>query len=148
MNVDYASITLPKKDLADLYRGMLLRHFVENEIRREEGLEEAPEPKVLTALEVALGLNERETHDLYHRAEDELWDYAWYAYTDEWAWFRARQDVLKELGAKRTGLTQDALDRKTEDRYRERFDAYVSEIDMREPDAGPNKKKEKKRERK
>ncbi len=148
MNVDYASITLPKKDLTELYRGLLLRHFVENEIRREEGLEEADEPKVLAALESALALNDREAHELYHQAEDELWDYAWYAYTDEWAWFRARQEILKELGSKRTGLTQEALDRKTEDRYRERFDTYVEEIDMREPNTSTKNKKEKKRAKK
>ncbi len=145
MNVDYASITLPKTDLAELYRGLVLRHLVENEIRREEGLEEAGEPKVLIALESALNLTDTEADALYHRAEDELWDYAWYAYTDEWAWFRARQEVLEELGTKRTGLTQEALDRKTEDRYREKFDAYVAEIDMREPAASTKKKKEKKR---
>ncbi|MCR4256279.1 MAG: hypothetical protein NUW08_01090 [Candidatus Uhrbacteria bacterium] len=145
MNIDYASITLPKKDLTELYRGLLLRHFVENEIRREEGLEEIDEPKVLAALESALALNDREAHELYHQAEEELWDYAWYAFTDEWAWFRARQEILKELGSKRTGLTQEALDRKTEDRYRERFDAYVGEIDMRESTGTAKKKKEKKR---
>ncbi|KAA0206468.1 hypothetical protein EDM68_02125 [Candidatus Uhrbacteria bacterium] len=145
MNVDYASITLPKKDLEELYRGLALRHLMENEIRREEGLEEIEEPRVLHALETALNLTDAEADGLYHRAEDELWDYAWYAYTDEWAWFRARQEVLDELGSKRTGLTQEALDRKTEDRYREKFDAYVAEIDMREPAAGSKKKKEKKR---
>lgn len=145
MNIDYASITLPKKDLTELYRGLLLRHFVENEIRREEGLEEIDEPKVLAALESALALTDREAHELYHQAEEELWDYAWYAFTDEWAWFRARQEILKELGSKRTGLTQEALDRKTEDRYREQFDAYVGEIDMRESTGSAKKKKEKKR---
>jgi hypothetical protein len=148
MNVDYASITLPKRDLVELYRGLLLRHFIENEIRHEEGLEEADEPKVLAALESALCLTDREAHELYHEAEDELWNYAWYAYTDEWAWFRARQDILNELGSKRAGLGREALDRKTEDRYRERFDAYVAEIDMRELDTETKKKKEKKRARK
>ncbi len=148
MNVDYASITLPKKDLAELHRGLLIRHLVENGIRREEGLEEADEPKVLTAVENALGLKEDEAHALFHRAEDELWDYVWYAYTDEWAWFRARQDVLKELGSKRTGLTQEALDRKTEERYREHFEKYVSEVDMRDLEQKAQAKKEKKRAKK
>lgn len=148
MNVDYASITLPKRDLADIHRGLLLRHLVENEIRREEGLEETDEPKVLAAVEAALGLNEEEAHALYHLVEDELWDYTWYAYTDEWAWFRARQDVLKELGSKRTGITQEALDRKTEEKYRERFERYVREVDMSEQKNAEKKKAEKKKEKK
>lgn len=143
MNIDYASITLPKKDLAELHRGLLLRHIVENGIRREEGLEEADEPKVLAAVESALGLNAEEAHALYHRAEDELWDYVWYSYTDEWAWFRARQDVLKELGSKRTGMNQETLDRKTEEKYRDHFERYVGEIDMRELEAKKDKKEKK-----
>lgn len=147
MNVDYASITLPKKDLAELHRGLLLRHIIENGIRREEGLEEADEPKVLAALETALGLTSDEAHTLFHQTEDELWDFAWYSYTDEWAWFRARQDILKALGAKRTGLTQEALDRKTEEQYRDHFERYVGEIDMRDLETNSTKK-EKKRARK
>ncbi len=148
MNVDYASITLPKKDLAELHRGLLIRHIVENGIRCEEGLEEVDEPKVLTAVESALGLNETDAHAMYHRAEDELWDYVWYAYTDEWAWFRSRQEVLKALGSKRTGLTQEALDRKTEEHYREHFERYVAEVDMRDPEQKTQEKKEKKRAKK
>jgi hypothetical protein len=143
MNIDYASITLPKKDLAELHRGLLLRHIVENGIRREEGLEEADEPKVLAAVESALGLNADEAHTLFHRAEDELWDYVWYSYTDEWAWFRARQEVLKELGNKRTSMTQEALDCKTEEKYRDNFERYVGEIDMRELEAKKDKKEKK-----
>ena len=143
MNVDYASITLPKKELAEIYRGLLLRHIVENEIRREEGLEEGEFPKVLEAIENAIGLNEEEAHQMLHKMEDELWNFAWYSFTDEWAWFRARQDVLKELGAKRSGTSTDALDRKTEDKYRERFERYVMEIDMHEQ--ATSGKKEKKR---
>ncbi len=142
MNVDYASITLPKKELAEIYRGLLLRHIVENEIRREEGLEEGEFPKVLEAIENAIGLNEEEAHQMLHKMEDELWNFAWYSFTDEWAWFRARQDVLKELGAKRSGTSTDALDRKTEDRYRERFERYVMEIDMQET-VGAGKKEKK-----
>lgn len=143
MNVDYASITLPKKELAEIHRGLLMRFLVENEIRREEGLEEGEYPKVLEAIERSIGLNEEEAHALFHQVEDELWDYAWYAFTDEWAWFRARQDALKELGAKRSGTPTEAIERKTEERYREKFERYVQEIDMHE--TGVPTKKEKKR---
>ena len=143
MNIEYASITLPKKDLAELHRGLLLRHIVENGIRREEGLEEADEPKVLAAVESALGLNPDEAHALFHRAEDELWDYVWYSFTDEGAGFRARQEVLKDLGSKRTGMNQEALDRKTEEKYRDNFERYVGEIDMRELEAKKDKKEKK-----
>ena len=131
MNVDYASITLPKKELAELHRGLLMRHLVENEIRREEGLEEIEYPKVLEAIENALGLTEERAHQLEHQVDDELWNFAWYAFTDEWAWFRARADILRELGRKRSSVAPEALERKIEDRYRKDFERYVGEVDMK-----------------
>jgi hypothetical protein len=141
MNIDYASITLPKKELAEIHRGLLMRHLVENEIRREEGLEEIEYPKVLEAIENALGLNEEQAHALEHQVDDELWNFAWYAFTDEWAWFRARAEVLREQG-KRSELSTEGLERKIEDRYRKEFERFVSEVDMKSKTATkPGKKR-------
>ena len=131
MNVDYASITLPKKELAEIHRGLLMRHLVENEVRREEGLEEVEYPKVLEAIENALGLAEDAAHLIEHQVDDELWNFAWYAFTDEWAWFCARRDVLRELGNKRSDHSAEAVDRKVEERYRKDFERYVAEVDMK-----------------
>jgi len=141
MNIDYASITLPKKELADIHRGLLMRYLVENDVRREEGLEEIEYPKVLEAIENALGLNEETAHQLEHQVDDELWNFAWYAFTDEWAWFRARRDVLRELGTKRGELNAEALDRKVEERYRKDFERYVSEVDMKSQQPAKQNKK-------
>ena len=131
MNVDYASITLPKKELAEIHRGLLMRHLVENEVRREEGLEDIEYPKVLTAIENALGLTDDASHLVEHQVDDELWNFAWYAFTDEWAWFCARRDVLRDLGAKRGELSSEAMEQKVEERYRKDFERYVAEVDMK-----------------
>ncbi|HVM90893.1 MAG TPA: hypothetical protein VMU11_03285 [Verrucomicrobiae bacterium] len=141
MNVDYASITLPKKELAEIHRGLLMRHLVENEIRREEGLEEIEYPKVLEAIENALGLTDESAHQLEHQVDDELWNFAWYAFTDEWAWFRARAEVMRELGTKRADLSAEAIDRKVEDRYRKDFERFVTEVDMKSMNAAKASKK-------
>jgi hypothetical protein len=140
MNVDYASITLPKQELAEIHRGLLMRHLVENEVRREEGLEEIEYPKVLEAIENALGLSDDSAHVVEHQVDDELWNFAWYAFTDEWAWFRARRDVLQELGSKHD-LSADAVDRKVEERYRKDFERYVSEVDMKNKQPAKQSKK-------
>ncbi|MEI7512193.1 MAG: hypothetical protein WCK01_01910 [Candidatus Uhrbacteria bacterium] len=137
MNVDYASITLPKKELAEIHRGFMMRHLVENEVRHEEGLEEVEYPKVLHAIEHALGLSEEAAHEIEHQVDDELWNFAWYAFTDEWAWFRARRAVLRDLGSKRTEYSEDAFEKKVEERYRKDFETYVAELDML--DTVPNK---------
>ena len=117
-----------------------MRHLVENEVRREEGLEEIEYPKVLEAIENALGLTDDSAHLVEHQVDDELWNFAWYAFTDEWAWFRARRDVLRELGSKRD-LSSEALDRKVEERYRKDFERYVAEVDMKNQQPAKQSKK-------
>ena len=69
---------------------------------------------------------------MLHETEDDLWNYAWYVYTDEWAWHRAKDETIKELGKKSTSLKSDALDRLVEERYEKNFETYIREIDMKE----------------
>lgn len=145
MSHEFVSMTLPKEDLKALHRGLLARHLMEEIARREAGLEEIEYPKALVEIERLLGLDDEAAHALYHEVEDELWEYAWYAYTDEWAWHRARRDVLRELGSKAGPMKRDALDRLIEDRYEKGFDAYVGEIDMREEKEAVHKPKTKKK---
>ena len=42
-------------------------------------------------MESLLGKSEPQLERLYEEADEEMWEYAWYAYTDEWAWWRAKQ---------------------------------------------------------
>lgn len=123
-------LDLPKSDLLELYRALMVRHVVECTQRHEQGLEPAESPS-LERLEKILGLDEDQAHLLFHEMEDELWQYAWYTYTDEWAWFRAQQEVQKELGSK-SGLTKrETFERLVEACYDARFDEFAAEIDMK-----------------
>lgn len=147
MQQEFVSITLPKNELEEFHRGMLFRFIAEGLIRREQGLEESEYPESLSKLEEVLGISEERAHAMLHEMEDELWDYAWYVYTDEWAWHRAKLETLKELGSKSTSLKKDALDRQIEERYEKQFENYIKEIDMKEEseESEPRKSRESKK---
>ncbi len=132
MYQEYISLTLPKRDLEEFHRGLLQRFVAESLVRREQGLEESAYPDSLSKLEEILGVSEERAHAMLHETEDDLWNYAWYVYTDEWAWHRAKDETIKELGKKSTSLKSDALDRLVEERYEKNFETYIREIDMKE----------------
>jgi hypothetical protein len=113
---------------------------MEETMRREQGLEPADYPALLTRIEQMLGYSSEETHELYHRAEDELWEHAWFTFTDEWAWYRAKKEVVHELGKRAKQTHPDELDTLIERRYHDKFERYVAEVDMRDEEDGGNKK--------
>lgn len=130
MNTEFVFLNLTKDQLAELHRAYLNRYLMQETMRREQGLEPTEYPALLAHLEQLLGLSDEETHELLHRTEDELWQHSWYAYTDEWAWFRAKQDVLKALGKEGAHLPTKVMDEKIESAYQEHFERYVAEVDM------------------
>lgn len=132
MDQEFISLTLPKRELVDFHRSLLQRYIAENLVRREQGLEESEYPVALTKLEEILGISEDRAHALLHETEDDLWNYAWYVYTDEWAWHRAKDDTIKELGKKAQAFKRDALDRLIQERYEKQFEEYIREIDMKD----------------
>lgn len=144
--MSYISVTLPKQELAELYKGLLMQYVVDQTMRREKGLEDIDYPDNLARLEEMLGINEEQAHLMFHEMENGLWEYAWFTYTDEWAWHRAKAETEKELGGKSSGLKHEALERLIEERYEKNFDKYVAEIDMKdEQTATPSIKREKKK---
>jgi len=137
MDQEFISLTLPKRELVEFHRSLLQRYIAENLVRREQGLEEAEYPQAMTKLEEILGISEDRAHAMLHEAEDDLWNYAWYVYTDEWAWHRAKAETMKELGNKAQAIKRDALDRLIQERYENNFDEYIKEIDMKEDQEEP-----------
>ena len=99
---------------------------------REEQHQEAVEPSpLLQKIELLLQLSPDRAHEEFHRAEDDLWAYAWYTYTDEWAWGRARQDVMRTQHKDQAPLTDAELEQRIDTQYKKEFDRYSGEIDMR-----------------
>ncbi len=129
---EFAFLSFEKHDLLELHRALLGRFLMQNRLRHEQGLEEIDYPILLGRLEELLGYTDEESHRLFHRVEAELWEYSWYTYTEEWAWFRARQDVLQSLLDK--GIEEKPeeflIENLTESFYDDRFAGYAAEIDM------------------
>ncbi len=131
MLTEFVSLQLSREELKEIHVSLLQSAIIEEEIRRERGQERTERRPLLERIEALLGESEKALHYLDHETEDNLWEYAWYAFTDEWAWYRAAQDTEKEAD---TPKSQDdtAFQKRIEQRYQKNFDAYVSEIDMHE----------------
>jgi len=130
MLTEFATIQFTREELKELQQALLQRAMVEDELRRERGQEKADRHALLEKIEALLGESQEKLRIFDQAAEDELWEFAWYAFTDEWAWYRAAQEVD---GEERTAALDEAVRKsKVEQRYREKFDKYVAEVDMLE----------------
>lgn len=132
MLTEFATIQFDREELLELHRALLQRAMVEDELRHERGLEKIDRHPLLDKIEALVGLSEDKLHNLDHATEDEMWEFAWYAFTDEWAWHRAGQDVKKDLADLPNKTPEEDAKKLVEARYRENFDAYVAEVDMRD----------------
>lgn len=127
----FAFLSASREELVELHRAILRQHVLENALRKEQGLEAVEQTELLEKLERMLQISPEEAHRLMHTMEDELWEYSWYTYTDEWAWYRAKKDILKEHRGSAVKNEQE-LERLVEERYEAQFDRYVAEVDMQE----------------
>ncbi len=142
MLTEFASLQLSREELKEIHAALLAHAVIEDEMRRERGLEKVATHELLEKFEMLLGENEERLHALDHVTEDRLWEYSWYVYTDEWAWYRATRDVEQELGSARAQTNEAEFRKLAELKYQKHFSRYVSEIDMRE---GIKKEKDAKR---
>lgn len=131
MITEFVSVQLSREELQDVHAALVQRAIVEDELRQERGQEPVERRPLLERFEMLLGEGEEVLHQRDHMLDDELWEHAWYVFTDEWARFRAKQDVQKELSADAVGDTV-ALEKLVELRYRKNFDVYVAELTMDE----------------
>lgn len=138
MLTEFVGLQLSRNELQEIYAALLKQAVIEDEVRRERGLEEVEKRPLLERLEMLLGMDEMTSHALDHVAEDELWEYAWYTFTDEWAWYRAQQDLQSQLDAK--SLSEEDMRKQIESMYRKHFDKYVAEVTMKDEDK-PRKSK-------
>lgn len=143
MSSVFAFLSASREELIELHRALLRQHIIENALRKEQGLELIEPTDLLEKLEHLLHIGADDAHALMHRMEDELWEYSWYTYTDEWAWYRAKQDVLKDLRGAARAKTSDEMDKLVEAQYEKQFEKYVAEVDMQEelPTKAPQTKR-------
>jgi len=129
MITEFASLQLSREELKELHAALLERVILEDTLRRENGQESVEHHPLLEKFEALLG-DSNEALDKCERAiEDDLWEYAWCAFTDEWAHYRAHQDAGREdVSASLTNRAGE--DARAHALYRKRFDDYVAEISM------------------
>lgn len=145
MTTDFVFFSASRDELKEIHRALLTRYVMTNAMRREQGLETTDYPPILEKIERLMGVNPEAAHTLFHRVEDELWEHSWYVYTDEWALYRAKQDVTRELGVKLKAMKEEDVDALIEKRYEEQFETYVAEVDMHEERKEENNGKKKAR---
>lgn len=130
MLTEFVSLTLSRQELLELQEALAMRSLVEDDLRYQEGLEPVGRRALLEKVDHLLGVSEPSLEKLELRLDEELWHHAWHAYTDEWAWYRARKDVLRELGPLAASTTKDTVDDLVHRRYHDKYDDYLAEIDM------------------
>lgn len=130
MNTEFFSLAFSRQELREVYEALLLRTALEDSLRREKGLEAVQPNPLLGKLEALLVVSESSLEKFGEAVEESLWEHAWYTFTDEWAWFRAHQEVEKEMEGKQP--SDGAFHKRVEQKYTEHFDRYVQEIDMKD----------------
>ncbi|MCC7357136.1 hypothetical protein IT408_01380 [Candidatus Uhrbacteria bacterium] len=132
MLTEFVGLQLTREELLEIQKALLAQAFLLDTVRREKGEIEPDEHELLQKIEALLGETDESLHALDHCVEDEMWEYAWYAFTDEWAWHRSLQTVKLNKGSQFDSLTEIEKEELIEREYKEHFDQYVTEIDMRE----------------
>jgi hypothetical protein len=144
MDNEYFTLTFSRKELMDLQAALIQRAIVEDELRCEKGLESVSCRPLLERADQLLCLSDSQFESFSQALEDELWEYSWFSFTDEWAWFRARQDVERENCSKRLNMDKDALQRRVETRYQKDFEKYLNELEMNDTQKKESNKTQKK----
>ena len=128
MLTEFVGVQLTRSELQEIHLALIKQALIQDEIRRERGLEEIEGRPLLERMERLLGLNEEQAHAIDHVTLDELWEYSWYSFTEEWAWYRAEQELEKTKKIKTT--SQEDHQKMIETLYQKHFQRYVSEVAM------------------
>ena len=130
MNTEFFSMQMSREELMELHAAMVQRAMLEDDVRREVGLEPVARRPMLEKLDELLGFSVAQEDAIARELDDELWEHAWFTFTDEWAWFRAKQEVERDLGGAQTTIGQADLHRRIDERYQKDFDRFVKEVEM------------------
>ncbi|MBI4139143.1 hypothetical protein HY479_03265 [Candidatus Uhrbacteria bacterium] len=130
MDTEFFGLSLTREELAEVQAALVQRAMLEDELRREKGLEPVADRPLLRRIDAILRPSDARLDHLTQALDDELWEFAWYAFTEEWAWFRARQEIRKELGSRASKLEEEEMRRRVEQRFNKYFEKFVKELEM------------------
>lgn len=134
MQTEFVHLALSKTEAKRLAEALAASFVIEDEIRAQQGLEAVPLPPLMSRLASLLRLSEGDLENMMDRSAEGLWEYSWYVFTSEWAWFRAQQDAVLQMRTKNAKVSAENPDcrRRAEVLYRKNFEKYAREIDMRQ----------------
>ncbi len=130
MFTEFASIQLTREELIQIHTALVQRAILEDELREERDQPTIERRPLLETIEALLNEPDERMQQLDHVLEDQLWEYSWYAFTDEWAHARAAQDVLRDVGPEARVADPVAFEKKVDLRYQKDFERYVTELSM------------------
>ena len=131
MNTDFVTIQLTRKEALDCFRGLITLRLIEEEVRSQKGFEPVDFSGLTERMRLVLDVTEAQWQKIAEAISEDMWEYAWYAYTSEWAWFRAQQEARKAKKLTKNRSKKMPNDTELAEKlYEEKFDRYVSEINM------------------
>lgn len=130
MQTELIALSLTKQEAMECLRACILSAIVEDETRVQQGFEPMDFSTLVQRLAGLLRIGDNQMENVTNELAEDLWSYAWYVYTNEWAWFRAEQQATEELGMQK-GDKSPELRKKAEKLYKKNFETYVSQIDMK-----------------
>jgi hypothetical protein len=132
METEFFGLSLTRNELLEMQTALIQRYILEDELHREKGMEPVAEHKLLCRVDDLLRLPNRDLDSLSDALDDELWEFSWFAFTEEWAWFRASQETRRELGPSASKMNQEEMDKLIERRFTKNFEKYISEVEMKD----------------
>jgi len=133
MQTEFYSLQLSKFEALECLRAFLVQAIVEEEVRMQKGLELPEASPMINRFMDMLAMSEDDVERETDRAADDLWEYSWYVFTSEWAWFRAQQEALRSVKKiKKTVNIEDGDYKQSAERnFKKFFEKYVAELNMK-----------------
>lgn len=128
MQTEFINLSLSKSQAMECLGSLLIKSVLEDELRSERGQEPAEPSPLILRLATLLNIKEKILESQMDSAEEALWEYSWFVFTNEWAWFRAQQEAKKAAG--QTQVKETELEKQAEKIYKMKFNDFVKELDM------------------
>ena len=136
MQTDFLGLSLSRQEALECLRACMAQALVEDETRVQQGLEPLDDPPLVRRFLQLLRISDQEADEIANRVSDDLWAYSWYVYTNEWAWFRAKQEAQRQMRGQNVNEENAEFRRLAERLYKKNFETYAKEIDMQSPPTG------------
>lgn len=133
MNTEFYSLQFSRLEALECLRAFLTQTLVDDEVRAQKGLEAGEINPMISRLVQVLQKSDEELERETDNAASDLWEYSWYTFTGEWAWYRAQQEALRQLKKKmrNVDLSDNEYREHAEKNFKQYFEKYVAELNMK-----------------